>query len=71
MDVEPTDTDNQLNFYNRMDKERNISNVQLMLKEDWWLVKHFPGPIGCTQAGSQDGVEERGEIKLSQFILHN
>lgn len=70
MDVEPTDTDNQLNFYNRMDKERNISTVQLMLKEDL-LVKHFLGPIGCTQAGSQDGVEERGEIKLSQFILHN
>lgn len=48
-----------------MDKERKVATVTTDA-EGWyaWLLKYLSGPIGCTQAGSQDGmIGERLKLK--------
>lgn len=61
VDVEPRDTEDQLNPCHRMHKERNIATMTTDVEGRFaWLVKHLSGPIDCTHVGSQDGVEERG-----------
>lgn len=61
VDVEPRDTEDQLNPYNRIHKERNIATMTTDVEGRFaWLVKHSSGPTDCTHVGSRDGVEERG-----------